>query len=120
MMTNIDSNKIEEKKSLLKDKIKQGLDYIKLHFPRLKNKYVVTVLIYVIWVSFFDENSLISDLRYKSEIKDLQNKIENYREDIAKSISKSNELRSNNENLEKFAREQYKMKKAKEDIYVVE
>ena len=30
-----------------------------------------------------------------------------------------NELRTNNENLEKFAREQYLMKKPNEDIFII-
>ncbi len=62
----------------------------------------------------------MSDIRYKSEIRQLQLKIETYKKDIAESIQKSTELRTNNENHEKFAREQYKMKKAKEDIVIVE
>lgn len=87
---------------------------------KLKNKYFITITLFLIWVIFFDDNCIMSDIRYKSEIRQLQLKIETYKKDIAESIQKSNELRTNNENLEKFAREQYKMKKAKEDIFIVE
>ena len=87
---------------------------------KLKNKYVITIVAFLVWVCFLDENSIMSDFRYKSEIRQLQQKIEAYKADIAESIKKSNELRTNNENLEKFAREQYKMKKAKEDIFIIQ
>lgn len=96
------------------------IKFIKDNFPLLKNKYVLTIALFFIWIGFFDENSLINDLKYKNEIRELQSKIEMHKQDIAESIKKSNELRTSNENLEKFAREQYKMKKTKEDIYIIQ
>ncbi len=105
---------------MIKDKIFAAFTFLKNKFPILKNKYVITLILYSIWVGGFDENSIMSDIKYKSEIKQLQTKIEAYKKDIAESIKKSNELRTNNENLEKFAREQYKMKKTQEDIYIVQ
>ena len=46
--------------------------------------------------------------------------IEHYQHVIDESNRRLNELRSNSENLEKFAREQYLMKKPNEDIYIIE
>ena len=104
----------------LKAKISSVFANFKNKDSKLKNKYTITIVCFLVWISFFDENCIMSDIRYKNEIRQLQQKIETYKADIALSIKKSNELRTNNENLEKFAREQYKMKKAKEDIFIIQ
>lgn len=104
----------------IKEKFSAIFKSIKNKDSKLKNKYVIAIACFLIWVLFFDENCIMTDIRYKREIRQLQQKIEAYKEDIAESKKKSNELRTNNENLEKFAREQYKMKKAKEDIFIIQ
>ena len=88
----------------LKNRLSSVFASLKNKDTKLKNKYIITIVC----------------IRYKNEIRQLQQKIETYKADIAQSIKKSNELRTNNENLEKFAREQYKMKKAKEDIFIIQ
>ena len=65
---------------------------------RLMNKYTITLLIFLVWLAFFDRN--------------YQNKIE-------EDNRKMKELLSNKDNLEKFAREQYLMKNKNEDIFVI-
>ena len=54
------------------------------------------------------------------KIRQLKGDIEHYQHVIDESNRRLNELRSNSENLEKFAREQYLMKKPNEDIYIIE
>lgn len=85
----------------------------------LRNKYVLTIIIFVIWVLLLDSNNLIA--RYK-EIKELH-KLEIDREYYIKRIEddkrKLHELKTDNQNLEKFAREQYRMKKPDEDLYII-
>jgi cell division protein FtsB len=59
--------------------------------------------------------------RYK-QINDLR-KLKQYREYYIKKIDedrrKLNELKTDNDNLEKFAREQYRMKRKDEDLYII-
>ena len=87
----------------------------------LKNKYILATLVFIAWMSFFDENNMIFRIRSNREIKQLQEDKEFYLKKIQEDKKKLEELRTNNKNLEKFAREQYFMKKANEDIfYIVE
>ena len=58
----------------------------------------------------------MKDLRHPRELN--REKVY-YRERIITDSLKLNELKTNNENLEKFAREQYLMKKDNEDIFIV-
>jgi cell division protein FtsB len=87
--------------------------------PYLANKYAIAFLIFIVWISFFDENRLISRISAKVELNKLEEQKEYYREQIEINKKRLYELRTNKENLEKFAREQYLMKKPNEDIFVV-
>ena len=84
-----------------------------------RNKYLLTVIIFIVWLLLFDSNNLIG--RYK-EMKEL-NKMKSDREYYIKKIEvdkrKLYELKTDNHNLEKFAREQYRMKKPDEDMYII-
>ena len=53
------------------------------------------------------------------ELNKLKTDREYYIERIEADRKKLHELKTDNDNLEKFAREQYRMKKADEDIYIV-
>ena len=89
-------------------------------FPVLKNKYVLTLIIFFLWILLFDRNNLIVRHRSLKNIHKLEKQKESYIERIRKDKKQFDELRSNDENLEKFAREQYFMKKKDEDIFIVE
>lgn len=69
---------------------------------------------------FVDDNSFLQSFLYDRKIRELKKEIEHYQGVIENSQQQLNELRSNSENLEKFAREQYLMKKSNEDIYIIE
>jgi len=86
--------------------------------PRLKNRYALTLLGFIIWISFFDRNDLISQHAYKSQLKRLKDEKEYYVTEINKSRHDLNDLVSSRKNLEKFAREHYLMKKEDEDIFI--
>ncbi len=95
---------------------KQGL---KLIAPFLHNKYVLSLLIFVVWLSFFDQNNLVDRFALANRIVELKRQKEHYRAEIEENEKRMQELQSNPENLEKFAREQYLMKKADEEIFIV-
>ncbi len=54
-----------------------------------------------------------------SEIRQLEDDREYYLEQIQKDSARLSELTTNKENLEKYAREQFLMKKPNEDVFVV-
>jgi cell division protein DivIC len=88
-------------------------------WPVLKNKYVLTIAVFAIWMLFFDQNNVVDRLRMSSEIHQLEEDREYYLEQIEKDSARLHELTTNKENLEKYAREQFLMKKKNEDVFVV-
>lgn len=87
--------------------------------PAFRNKYILTVIIFSVWILFFDSNNLIARFNEVRELKNLKRDREYYIKKIEVDKRKLHELKTNNHNLEKFAREQYHMKKADEDVYII-
>lgn len=83
------------------------------------NKYVIILLTFTIWMVFFDENSLVNHLEFNKEINQLNQEKEYYESEIKTDKELIDKL-DNEEELEKFARETYKMKKENEDIYIIQ
>jgi cell division protein DivIC len=88
-------------------------------WPWLRNKYVLTIAVFTIWMLFFDQNNAVDRIRMGSEIRQLEDDREYYLEQIQKDSARLRELTTNKENLEKYAREQFLMKKSDEDVFVV-
>ena len=83
-------------------------------------KYLCLVLTaFVIWMAFFDTNSLLIHMELRKEIKKLEKTQEFLKEEIAKD-KKIIEQLSDPKELEKFARENYYLKKKNEEIYLIE
>jgi cell division protein FtsB len=87
--------------------------------PFLRNKYLLTIIIFVLWVVLFDSNNLISRSKEMKNLKKLRAEREYYVKRIEEDKRKLIELKTDDQNLEKFAREQYRMKKADEDLYII-
>jgi cell division protein DivIC len=87
--------------------------------PVLRNKYLLTLIIFLVWLLLLDSNNLIDRYKDMRELHKLKADREYYLKKIEIDRQKLNELKTDNHNLEKFAREQYHMKKADEDLYIV-
>ncbi len=85
----------------------------------LKNKYVITTGVLVVWVLFFDKNDLRTLIKMKREVRELEEEKKYYVHEIAQITYELGELTTNISALEKFAREKYLMKKDDEDIFVI-
>jgi len=83
------------------------------------NKYLIASGLFVVWIMFFDANNLVHHRQNLAELGQLQAQVNFYKHKIAADKLKLYELQTNDENLEKFAREQFLMKKADEDVYVI-
>jgi len=84
-----------------------------------KNKYFLISAVFIVWLIFFDRNDLLSQYEYRQQLNKLKEEHEFYTQETAKVRQQLNELTSNKEKLEKFAREKYLMKKPDEDIFVI-
>ena len=88
-------------------------------WPWLKNKYILTIAVFAVWMLFFGQNNMVDRIKMSTEINQLEEDREYYLEQIQKDSARLNELTTNKENLEKYAREQFLMKKPNEDVFVV-
>ncbi|MBN2485063.1 MAG: septum formation inhibitor [Bacteroidales bacterium] len=88
-------------------------------FRLVRNKYISASLIFVVWVGLFDENNLIERFKLIRQLRRLENDKEYYLKQIEKDAARLKELQTNNENLEKFAREQYLMHRKNEEVFVI-
>lgn len=88
-------------------------------FQRFATKYTFVGLLFVIWIALFDKYSFVDKLQLCSKIKQLEKEIGYYQEKIEEDKRKKEELLGNRDKLEKFAREQYLMKKENEDIFII-
>ncbi|MFD2101027.1 FtsB family cell division protein [Flagellimonas iocasae] len=88
-------------------------------FKIMTNMYILVLTLFVIWMAFFDTNSMLIHLELRREIKKLEEQKEFLKGEIEKD-RKVLETLSDKEELEKFAREKYYMKKEGEEIFLIE
>ncbi len=83
------------------------------------NKYFIASVIFLTWIIFFDEYSIVSHQKSKRQLHELIQQKEYYQNRIASDKQKMEDLNAGKEELEKFAREQYQMSKPDEDVFIV-
>jgi cell division protein FtsB len=93
--------------------------YMKRTVGIISNKYFLVTVFFVGWMLFFDRNDLLSQYEYRSQLNKLQEEKDFYIKETERVKRDLDELNSNQEMLEKFAREKYLMKKDNEDVYVI-
>lgn len=84
-----------------------------------KNFYFISTVLFILWMVFIDSNDIVSQITLQSKLNDLEKQKEFYQERKEKIKAEREELLSNYELLEKFAREKYLMKRKTEDLYVI-
>lgn len=85
----------------------------------LRNRYSIAVLAVLAWVLLFDQNDAWTTIKNHNELGRMEEQKEWYSAEIERTKEQLNELSSNKELLEKFARERYLMKRDNEDIFVL-
>jgi len=85
----------------------------------IRNKYFLSVAAFIIWMLFFDKNDMLSQYEFRSEVNKLQEEKDFYERETATVKKDLNELNTNLNTAEKFAREKYFMKRDNEDVFVI-
>ncbi len=83
------------------------------------NVFGIGLLIFIIWMLFIDSNSFL----YHRELNLLKDKANKQKEHFNKGIEaddKEVKKLETKDGIEKFAREEYYMKKEKEEIFIIE
>ena len=83
------------------------------------NKYFIILVLFAVWMTFFDTNSLKRQKILNTRINEIKEMKEFYREEIDKNNKTIEELQTNPEAVEKLAREKYLMKRDNEDVYLI-
>lgn len=96
--------------------IQQYIDRIPAVF---KNPYFIAIVLFSVWMTFFDNNDLITQYRRHRELSALNEKKAFYLQQIAITDEEYRELTTNPATQEKFAREHYHMKRDNEDVFVI-
>lgn len=91
---------------------------LKVLLKVVKNKYLITVVVFATWLLFFDKNDLFTQIDLTRQVKKMKEDTLYYSREIQRNKKDFLELQNDSTDLEKFARENYLMKRDSEDIYI--
>ncbi len=83
------------------------------------NFYKGTLLVWLIWVSFFDNNSILNGVNSSRKRAKLESDTLYLYQKIQEARRDRDEVFGNDKMLEKWAREKYRMSRPNEDVYVI-
>ncbi len=90
------------------------------HIPSiLKNKYLLTGVAFLIWIFFFDPKDIPSSINRIQTYTKLQKSEQHLNNQIADTHKDLDLLKTNPQTIEKYARENYMMKKDNEDLFII-
>lgn len=83
------------------------------------NKYFFTVVGFLVWMIFFDSTSFLVIHELNKEVDKYEGQLEYYKEEYEKNDNFYKKLMNDKDEKEKFARENYFMKKPNEEIFIL-
>ncbi len=96
------------------------MKFLRLLLPVLRNKYLLSLSVFVVWMLFFDKNDFFTQMQRRMEFKEIEDSKAYFSQKIAESKKFSKDIQSNAAAIEKFAREKYRMKRDNEDLFLVQ
>ncbi len=97
--------------------LKAIFEYVTTRYTKVQ---LLIISVIIVFSFFITESNIFARLGYDSQINDLENQIEMYRQQTETDKQKLQELESDKGQIEKFARENYLMKKDDEDVFVID
>ncbi|MEI8279323.1 MAG: septum formation initiator family protein [Bacteroidota bacterium] len=86
----------------------------------LSNKFLLTAVAFFVWMYFFDQNDWMSQQQRNKELMDTKDNIKYLNQEIGRMQKEYDNITTNPQKLEEFARQRYRMKHDSEDLYVIE
>ena len=93
-------------------------DFYNKYLSRINAYWLVTIVFFALTFVMGD-SSLYKRYTYDEKIRSLEKEIKHYQKEIEINSKKLNHLHTVKEGLERFAREEYFMKKPNEDVYII-
>lgn len=87
--------------------------------PIFKNFYFIVGILFILWLLIFDSNDLFTQRTLSNKKEELEKSKEFYEDKILEVKNDREALLTDDEQLEKLAREKYLMKKDSEDVYII-
>ena len=84
------------------------------------NAYVVVVAFFPFITFVVGDSNLYKRYTYDEKIRRLEREIRHYKKEIETDRKKLDDIRTNREGLERYAREEFYMKRANEDVFIIE
>lgn len=107
-----------EENKLIKD-IQLKSETFKIIQKYVLNKYTITIGMFLVWMIFFDKTSFLVINELNGEISRYEDQLEYYKKEYEKNDTFYKKLMNNKEEKEKYARENYFMKKPDEEIFIL-
>ena len=85
----------------------------------IRNKYIITSILFLLWILFLDDYNLINQKRMQEKVNELVKQKEFYNSEIKSDSTELSELKNNPKQQERFAREKFLMKKENEDVFII-
>ena len=85
----------------------------------IKNKYLISLTAFIVWMAFFDHYDIVSQIKLTQELHKMEDAKQYFQDQIKDDQLAMYELMHDPNTLEKFAREKYFMKKDNEEIFVI-
>ncbi|CAA7196769.1 FtsB family cell division protein [Chryseobacterium potabilaquae] len=105
-------------KKLIKD-IQPKSERVKFIQKYIVNKYTITICLFLVWMVFFDKTSFLVIHELNGEISKYEDQLEYYKAEYEKNDRFYKKLMNNKSEKEKYARENYFMKKPDEEIFIL-
>ena len=83
------------------------------------NAYWLVIIVFLVLTLTLGDSSLYKRYTYDQKIRSLEKEIKHYQKEIEINSKKLNDLHTDKEGLERFAREEYFMKKPNEDVIII-
>ena len=84
-----------------------------------KHFYLIGGVVFIVWMLLFDTNNIWQQIKKRSAVTETKEKVDYYKKEIEVLREKSKFISEDEEELERYAREQFYMKKPNEDVFVI-
>jgi len=88
-------------------------------FSLIRNKYLIAGVAFLVWMIFFDRYDFATQYHYLQEKSKLEKEKAFYGMENQKIEQAIKDVQYNPNEIQRIAREKYRMKKENEDIYVI-
>ena len=85
----------------------------------IKNKYVITCIIFLLIILFIDENNLLVTRSLRRDVAELNSTIDSLKRGVEQDSLRAERLKSDLDSIERYGRENYYMKRKNEDVFVI-